>query len=295
MAHHEYQIGDLTAVIGDNSADGTHRAGYNGLWSLHHKTEPRSLFVPGIAGLNFEHIISGEGEEERDVFFEPRRADMTFRKISDSVAELHQPPTPTFFLDSTTRFELKAPHYIDMEFRCHATQHVFVHDYIALFWASYINAPEDKSMYFPGSVAGRGARLWSQLCPPAHNVNSTVRHREDEFVMQFAEGAPDALYKNFSPLRFDTPMFYGNFGKHIFIVMFDRIEGIRLTQSPSGGGVNKEHKTTNPAWDFQFIIHPYEVLKEYSFRARVVYREKCSRDEIMREYADWKKQLSSVA
>ena len=106
--------------------------------------------------------------------------------------------------------------------------------------------------------------------------------------MKFEEGAPDALYKNFSPLRFDTPLFYGNFENHVFIVMFDRVEGIRLTHSPSGGGMNKTRNTTNPAWDFQFLITPYEVSTEYGFKARSVFREKCSRDEILKEYSQWK-------
>ena len=106
MTHDTFQVGDLTAVIGGNSADERRRqrAGYNGLWSLQHTKSDRSFFVPGIAGLNFEHIISGEGESDKDVFFEPRRSPMRFRKVSDSVAELHQPPTETFFLESWTQF-----------------------------------------------------------------------------------------------------------------------------------------------------------------------------------------------
>src|SRR5689334_22390012 len=52
MAHDTFQAGDLTAIIGDNSASGMHRAGYNGLWSLTHRTEPANLFVPTVAGLN---------------------------------------------------------------------------------------------------------------------------------------------------------------------------------------------------------------------------------------------------
>lgn len=295
MAHDSFTVGDLTAVIGDNS-DFTengqaHRAGYNGLWSLRHRTGNRSLFVPGIAGLNLEHIVSGEGEHDRDVFFEPRRAGMTFRKLSDSAAELHQPPTPTFHLQSSTRFELKAPHYIDMEFTCRATQHVFPYDYIGLFWASYINAPEDKSIYFPGGWDTRGENLWCQLCTQEHNRDSTVRHRADKFQMKFEPGAPDALYKNFSPLRYDLPLFYGNFEDHLFAVMFDRFEGIRLTHSPSGGGVNKQRNTTNPAWDFQFLISTYEINRDYSFRARSLFREKCSRDELLSEYETWKQEL----
>src|SRR5687767_15602045 len=103
-----FTAGDLTAVIGDNAADGAHRAGYNGLWSLTHKAEKTNLFVPTVAGLNLEHIFDGETLDapgESKVFFEPRQAAMTFKKVSATEAELHQPPTPTFFLESWTTFK----------------------------------------------------------------------------------------------------------------------------------------------------------------------------------------------
>ena len=51
MPSDTFTVGDLTAVIGDNDAQGQHRAGYNGLWSLTHRTEPTNLFVPTVAGL----------------------------------------------------------------------------------------------------------------------------------------------------------------------------------------------------------------------------------------------------
>src|SRR5919201_4746769 len=126
MAHDTFRAGDLTAVIGDNAAAGEHRAGYNGLWSLTHRSEPADLFVPAVAGLNLEHIFDGDKRDAdgtRTVFFEPRHAPMEFRRLSPTEAELHQPPTPTFHLDSWTRFTLRAPHYVDMHFRFRPTQH----------------------------------------------------------------------------------------------------------------------------------------------------------------------------
>ncbi len=71
-------------------------------------------------------------------------------------------------------------------------------------------------------------------------------------------------------------------------VMFDRAEGIRLTHSPSGGGVNADLQTTNPAWDFQFLVQNPEVMKEYSFRVRTVLRPRCSREELLDEFMAWK-------
>ena len=289
MAHATFQVGDLTAVIGDNEAHGKHAAGYNGIHELLHRGEPTTLFVPAFAGINLEHIFDGDtelrGRNDRKLFFEPRNAPMTFKRLSDTEAELHQPPTPTFKLESWTRFQLAAPHYVDVTFRCRATQHVFRHGYIGLFWASYVNAPEDKSLYF------RGDQGWLQLCTPQHNNQSTVVAQGNKIDLKFSPTPGETLYKNLSPLKFDEPFFYGLFRKHLFLLMFDRSEGIRFTHSPSGGGSNAELQTTNPAWDFQFIIPSYEVLKEYGFRARAVFRERCSRQEVLREFADWRRSL----
>jgi hypothetical protein len=288
MSHATFNIGDLTAAIGDNEAEGDHRSGYNGVWSLTHRTGTRSLFVPAYAGLNHEHIFNGDAEADAKIFFEPRNAPMTFRKVSDSEAELHQPPTPTFHLESWTNFMLVEPHYLDMTYRCVAHQHVFHRGYIGLFWANYINAPADKSMYFLGGLE-KEASGWTQLCTPRHNDESTVYHRDDKFDLTFEKSSKETLYRNLSPLRFDQPFFYGLFDEHVWIVMFDQMAGIRFTHSPSGGGGNAQRQTTNPAWDFQFIIPNYDVTKPYSFKARTIFRPRCSREDILQEYRKWKK------
>lgn len=285
MGHATFRVGDLMAVIGDNAAHGDHRAGYNGLWSLTHRAEPTNLFVPAVAGLNFEHIFDGaqfDRDGTRTIFFEPRNAPMRFREISDSAAELHQPPTPTFRVESWTRFDLRPPHYVDMTFRFRATQHVFAHGTIGLFWASYMNAPDDKSIYF------RHGNLWHQLCSARHNHASTVRHTRDETELRFVDGFPECLMRNFSPLRYGEPHYHGRVREMTALFLFDRVEGIRFTHSPSGGGVNQARQTTNPAWDFQYILPRYEVNRDYTFRVRLVYRPACSREEILRELAAWR-------
>ncbi|MFN0053115.1 MAG: hypothetical protein ACKV0T_13095 [Planctomycetales bacterium] len=288
--HAILQAGDLTAVIGDNSAEGEHRAGYNGVWSLQHASSSRNLFVPAVAGLNLEHIITGEQLDDGKVFFEPRHAPMSFRQLGDAEAELHQPPTPTFHVESWTRFRLVAPHYLDMSVRFVAHQPVFSRGYLSLFWASYLNAPADKSMYFLGGLDGQ-SRLWTQFCTQWHNDQSTVRHRNDSFEMTFPAGSRDALFKNLSRFRFDQPFFYGNHDDLVWLVMFDRAAGIRLTHSPSGGGANAPLQTTNPAWDFQFLVQQPEVLKEYGFRVRTVLRPRCAREELLAEFQRWQETL----
>jgi hypothetical protein len=288
MTHDLFRCGDLEAIIGDNAAHGDHRAGYNGVWSLKHRTAHRSLFVPTVAGLNHEHIFDGRTNGSSQVFFEPRHAPMTFRRVGEHEAELHQPPTPAFHLESWTTFRLVEPHYIDVTYRCRPQQHAYHFGYIGLFWASYIHAPYDKSMYFRGTLGTGGQPSWMQLCTQRHNDESTVVHRADNLELKFAPEFRDALFKNLSPLRFDLPFYYGHFDEHIYLVMFDRAEHVRFTHSPSGGGFDSERNSTNPAWDFQWILPKYDVMREYMLRLRAVYRPRCSRAEIVGEYERWR-------
>ena len=138
MGHATFRVGDLTAVIGDNANSGVHAAGYNGLWDLRHEKSTRSIFVPRYAGLNLEHIFNGETKfDGGDVFFEPRRAPMTFKRLNENEAELHQPATPNFQVESRTRFTLREPHHIDLRFRCKAHQHSHPNGWFGCFWASY--------------------------------------------------------------------------------------------------------------------------------------------------------------
>ena len=179
-------------------------------------------------------------------------------------------------------FKLVTPHYIDLTFRCKPHQHVFTYGYIGLFWASYIDAPENKSIYF------RDDQGWVQFCTQTHYDESTVLHLGDKTQLKFTPDTRPMLYKSLSPLRFSDPLYYGFFGSHQYILMFDRTDGIRFSHSPSGGG---PPSATETAWDWQFIIPQYEVAQEYGYRARMVYRERCSRDEVLEEYKDWRATL----
>jgi hypothetical protein len=199
-SHTTLAAGKVTAVVGDNATHDQHRAGYNGVWSLRHSEGGRSIFVPAVAGLNLEHIVTGENLDDIQTFFEPRNAPMMLSRTSDTQAELHQPPTPTSHVESWTRFRLVAPHYLEMDFRFRAHRDVFPRGYVSLFWASYMHAPADKSMYFLGGLDNQRDQ-WSQLCTQWHNDQSTVRHRADDFEMTFPAGGRDALFKNLSRLR----------------------------------------------------------------------------------------------
>lgn len=286
MAFATLQSGNLTAVIGDNAAHESHRAGYNGIWRLTHREQAESPFVPTVAGLNLEHIFDGFRDGGPQVFFEPRHAPMQLRQSDADSVELHQPPTPTFFLESWTTFRLTKPDAVDFTFRFVPRQHAFHFGHIGLFWASYIAAPDDKSMYFLGGVENN--RGWQQLCTPAHNNQSTVCKRGFRRPLQFADSFRDCLHRNISVLVYDEPFFYGHFRNMTLLYLFDADERLRLTHSPSGGGFSTAQNTSNPAWDFQFVLPQFEVNREYAFRGRLIYRPHMSRSDILGEWSHWR-------
>jgi len=287
----ELTAGDLTAVVGDNSADGEHRAGYNGVWSLTSVHQPENLFVPLFAGLNLEHVMDGHDLRAQDRVFEPRRAPMELRRKSETEAELHQPPTPVTKVESWTVFRLAAPHYIDFEFRVRATAPVLNHGFLGLFWASYIRSPEDKTMHFRGKVRPDAVeRLWPvweeerwlEFRPAFQCDRATVCWERDEPRLPYAPQSSPILYTSHSHLCFTQPFYYAVSRGMCFQYMFDRAPGIRFTNGVTGAG------ECNPAWDWQWIIRPVEIGREYAMRLRVMYKPFQSRDDCVAEYEGWR-------
>jgi hypothetical protein len=282
--HVRVAAGDLEAVFVDNGAFGEHRAGYNGIASLRHTKEPRTLFVPQYAGFNLEHVFGGD---ELADLFEPRKHAMTIEKRSDSTVVLHQTPTPLSSVESTTTFSVRGPHYIDIEFDCVAHRlDFFRHGYLGLFWASYINEPEDRSIHFLGRDEAGGELRWIAAFSETHGVKSTHRHSDDRKEFFFADNFNATLANHFSGYRYAEPFYYGRFNGMVFIYMWDRSEGIRFSQSPTGGGKK------NPAWDFQFIVPDPVAGTHYGFRSCLVYKPFVSADDVLAEYRRWKGSLS---
>jgi len=281
--HATITVGDIEAVFVDNGAFGEHRAGYNGMASLTHKRAPRTLFVPAYAGFNLEHIFGGDMVEK----FEPRKHPMTLETVSDATVVLHQSPTPASAVESTTRFTVKPPHYIDVEFECVARNvNFFEYGYMGLFWASYIHEPEDKRIRFLGRDEAGGELRWIAAFSETHGVKSTHRHINDRMELVFPPDSQPLLVSDYSEYRYAESFYYGRFRDMVFVYMWDRSEGIRFAQSPTGGGPK------NPAWDFQFIVLEPEAGKHYGFKARVVYKPFISGDDVLDEYNKWNASVS---
>ena len=274
----------LEVVIGNNKSldrNGTqHRAGYNGVFSLKSTSQHESPFVPAYAGLNLEHYFDGLVRQESGQFFEPRHASMELRRIDDKSVELYQAKTPVFEVESWTRFSV-ASNYIDFSYRCKPHHDDYEGDFLGTFWASYINGPLNKGIYFLDGESNLEKPVWQQLCTQTHNRDSTVKHASDTTQLEF--DAANTLFANISPLKYSAPFFYGRFRNMVLIYVFQPNASIRFSHSPSGGGRSAKGNDTNPAWDFQLVIPQPKAGSEYELDGRLIYKEWKGRDDVLAE------------
>ncbi|MHC4443627.1 MAG: hypothetical protein ACYTF1_21790 [Planctomycetota bacterium] len=281
---------DVEAVVVDNSTVNdqvlpNHKAGYNGIGSLKHTKRQKNIFVPMYAGLNFEHIHDGT-EKARDIFFEPRRWPMELRVINQYTAELYQPPTPNWKLESATRYELLPDGTIQMTFECIPRAQTFKNGYVGLFWASYIHKPESLDVHFMGHDDRDPQPRWVRGVTPSHGKLSTHRPADDEREFPHHPFYDKNLVFSFSNYRYDQPWYFGISHGMALAYIFRPNDLIRFSQSPSGAGKG------NPAWDFQFLIPDYKVGQRYGFVMRAAYLPYESHQRIIKATAPNRKALN---
>ena len=282
--------GDVEAVVVDNRAVDDeilpgHRAGYSGLAALKHVGRRENLFVPTYAGLNFEHIHDGT-TQPREILFEPRNATMELRLIDDHTAELYQPPTPRWGLESCLRYEILHDGAIEMTLECIPRRESFRNGYIGLFWASYIDHPESGGIHFLGHPEeGDGAPRWIESISPKHGVRATHLAPDDTSDFPHDPNFPLTLVFNASRLRYDEPWYYGVSHGMAYAQIFRPSDKVRLSQSPSGGG------NGNPAWDFQILLPDYAVGRRYTFVMRALYVPYVSVDQVRKAVAPHREAL----
>jgi len=277
--------GDIRAVIVNNEPVDDkvlpgHRGGYSGVAYLTHRSQNKNLFVPSYAGLNFEHIHDGT-TQPREILFEPRQAPMEIKQVDQHTAQLHQPPTPHWQLESWLRYRLLADGAIEMTLECVPHARTFKNGYIGLFFASYIDRPESLDIHFLGRPANDNdaTTQWIRGVTPAHGELSTHLAADDNRDFPHDTDFPLTLVFNTSNYRYSEPWYYGVSHGMAFVPMFRPEDHVRLSQSPSGGGKG------NPAWDFQWFIPQYEVGKRYRFVMRAMYLPFKSREQVVQATA----------
>ncbi len=279
----ELSRGPVTAVFVDNEpvdrglAAG-HKGGYNGVAYLRRAGMQENLFVPAFAGLNFEHIHDGTKAVDRERF-EPRAAPMKLRRIDDFTVELHQPPTPNWQLESCGRYRLLEDGAIEYTFECIPRAKTFRQNWIGLFWASYMQAPEEKSIHFLGRAAADAKPAWLKLLPEKHGVDATHPPAGKLPDLKFDPEFSLTLANHPSKYAHTESWYYGVSHGVAFVQMFRPQDRVWFAQSPTGGG------GANPAWDFQWFTEGAEVNQPYGFVMRTAVVPFTSREQLERDIA----------
>ncbi|MFM1559069.1 MAG: hypothetical protein ACKJSK_07160 [Roseibacillus sp.] len=268
--HAVLKRGGVTAIIVDNAAVDVpalpgHRAGYSGVASLGHEKRPANLFVPPYAGLNFEHIHDGTTAGLREKF-EPRRFPMQLRIVDEYTVELYQAPTGNWKLESCGRYHLLEDGVIEYTFECIPRAGGYRNGYLGLFWASYIDRPERKSIHFRGrgrAETGKGRRI--EGITPSHGTDSSHGPSHAPTLPKVDPDFPLTLVNHPSSYLYTEPWYYGVSHGMAFAQIFRQRDRIWFAQSPTGGG------KTNPAWDFQWFVPEPRIGEAYGFVMRAAY------------------------
>ena len=292
QAHHIVLKRDgVTAIIVDNAAVDIpelpgHRAGYNGLASLSQDEHARNLFVPAYAGLNFEHIHDGTTANLKNKF-EPREFPMQLRLVDNHTVELYQAPTKHWKLESCGRYRLLEDGVIEYSFECIPREVRYQNGYIGLFWASYIDRPNKKSIFFKGVNRKEiSVPKWIEAITPAHGTDSTHGPANDPTLPLVDSDFPLSLVNHPSQYLSSEPWYFGVSGKMAFVQMFRTQDKIWMAQSPTGGG------QANPAWDFQWFIPNPKADKAYGFVMRAALIPFESREQVAQGTASHRRALN---
>ena len=136
--------GDLKVVFRDNTESPRTLSGLASLFNT--KSAPDfDAFDPDTqgasAGLNFEHIISGQRNPNNK--FTPRSGAYRIYHDADekSVTLVRRAEDSPWKIASTLRYTVVPPHHVDFEFRCQPRDASLFgkHNYAIFFFANYMN------------------------------------------------------------------------------------------------------------------------------------------------------------
>jgi hypothetical protein len=259
--------------------------GYNGVARLRHDGSP-SPFVPALSGLNCEFIF-----DEREPDYEPRwksiadfeAQDSRVERLSPAAARLVIEPGRRFGVRVETRFEIVAPHFLDVDVGFTATDEARVpREALGVLWACYMHVPRIPQLYFLGRDRPSEAMRWVGSFEALRLESGGSVAPESPRVEPRLAGKHPLLYR-IAGTRFVKPFFCGRVNDLLFASLFEpgpQVE-VRFSFNTAGAGPGC------PAWDYQAVVARPQAGRRYGFRQRVAYKPFEGLEEAEQLYDRW--------
>lgn len=291
------EVGALSVEFRDNADSPQLLSGVDRLFHTGHAPgfDAFDPHDPGSsAGLNFEHIISGHSDPAN--WFAPRNGPYRLYQTTDlrSVLLVRREQEDPWRLESSMRYTVTPPHYIDFAFNCrpHDVQRFGERGYAVLFWADYMNDVADVALHFRGLYGPDEPEQWVSADAPTGHPDyfggGTYRHAVAPALEYDADHNLKLNLWSYDYPRYTQPFYYG-LAEHgmCLMLMFDRAwterDEIRFSLFKFKVG----DEVRRPAWDFQYVIHQVAEGQTYGFRGRLVWKPFVSADDCRREYEAW--------
>ncbi|MBI2901247.1 MAG: hypothetical protein HYY17_13775 [Planctomycetes bacterium] len=255
----------LGAAVCDNEplALYGHQSGYSGLAKLRHEwNRDRDIFVPFLAGLNYEtNWLRGAPNSPWEIQAEPRFEPMTLRRIDERTVELHQEETSVKHIEALLRFRIHnniAAVDFDFTFTPRQAPPVenpnFGPDVIVMF-ANYMCDPADPRLYAFGHTPGDPRPRWLRY--------EGIKH--GDYWVEERDGSGEHV----SPgdVTLDRPYMAGKVGGMLVAWMVETPGAFGIYYSPNGD-MSLDYKT--PAWDFTLSFRDVAVGQPLTARGRLI-------------------------
>ncbi len=300
----------FSAYIAGNEAYGIHRAGMNGVASLVPHRMGNNLFVPGLAGLNYEIIaLPGMPPFPGTAVspFEPRSEPMTIESADTTSVTLVQSETSHSHVSARITFRVSEPcflhQHIELVFHRRFCPQGQKNSFHSLF-ASYMHGVPDRHIYTkrPWDKGGdlenwigltkldHGVADWHQRPLPADREITAAEHlpamqsQAPQAIWYGPVPATDPLTLGREPLPGPLTFYYGLCYDQVFLMMFKQPERFRFAYSPCGGG---KEPAWNPAWDYVLYLEDAQLNTPYEWDLCLAVKPYVGRADVLAEVRDY--------
>lgn len=277
MKRTKLKAGDLRITV---DADGAF--GWCGLSRIEHKEYAKQwLLSPAFT---LEHYIGIPLDASDYVEYEPCYSAKQLQEVSDEQCTLRYEASPPSKIAFSATYQVVALHYVDVTMQMKTEREDWPLGYIALFFATIVNAPIYSGIYLLGEDTLTEAKIaseWIHFNGLATHPGKTVHpHGIANPELHRPTASPTPYYYSDSSVRFRQPLFYGLVDQMVFALLFrpENREEVRFTVNPVAPAFG------GPAWDFFWVIAEPKAGELYSLSFRSIFKPFAGADDIQQEY-----------